>query len=652
MAFFSRPQSTAVKIVNPTEQDEPKTAPRKDSVQRQCRNVMIYGFCKFQDKGCLFSHPSTESPQPAAPPSPSPQEARTSALTSQAVNAPVFVPKLSTPAPVSSATPPPMVAEPLPTSPETASSPSPPVAPEHEDYPAHDLYDQYAYEGGEDMAKQMELEPHYYDEHQYAPYPHEYDPALMDHTYFSPVPPVYLRQPLDYHLYTPTTPANFVPSTVDSHFIPPSDDLRQLLQKRSETIRSMAPIGSNLPEELQGYHTLVPLEPTGPGVERRKLGNWYSTVYRAIRSSDGLPYALWRVENYRLMHQSAFAAIEIWSNIRHPGIISVKEAFTTRSFNDNSVVIVHAYHPDAQSLYDVHLKLKAPTMQMQFGRSAQLQAHLPTLVPERTIWSYIIQLASAVKKVHEVGQAVRMIDVSKVLLTSQNRVRISACGVIDVLMHDTPQDMGLLQQEDLTMLGRLVFALCCGNVAASSGQNFQKSLELIGRNYSPEVKNVALFLISKGGPHRNIDQLLDMIRGKVLSEMEEALDATDRLERELLSELENARLVRLLCKFGFINERPEFAREPRWSETGDRYILKLFRDYVFHQVDEHGNPVVNLTHVLTCLNKLDAGTEERVMLVSRDEQSCLVVSYKEIKQCAESAFDELARASTVNRIRR
>lgn len=42
----------------------------------------------------------------------------------------------------------------------------------------------------------------------------------------------------------------------------------------------------------------------------------------------------------------------------------------------------------------------------------------------------------------------------------------------------------------------------------------------------------------------------------------------------------------------------------RWSETGDRYIVSLFRDYVFHQVDEAGNPVVNLTHVITCLNKV------------------------------------------------
>jgi hypothetical protein len=31
----------------------------------------------------------------------------------------------------------------------------------------------------------------------------------------------------------------------------------------------------------------------------------------------------------------------------------------------------------------------------------------------------------------------------------------------------------------------------------------------------------------------------------------------DYLEGELMSELENARLVRLLAKFGFINERPE-----------------------------------------------------------------------------------------------
>lgn len=36
--------------------------------------------------------------------------------------------------------------------------------------------------------------------------------------------------------------------------------------------------------------------------------------------------------------------------------------------------------------------------------------------------------------------------------------------------------------------------------------------------------------------------------------------------------------------------------------------------------------------------KLDAGTEEKIMLVARDEQSCLVVTYKEVKSCMEGAF--------------
>ncbi|KAJ7226345.1 hypothetical protein C8J57DRAFT_1093370 [Mycena rebaudengoi] len=386
---------------------------------------------------------------------------------------------------------------------------------------------------------------------------------------------------------------------------------------------------------MQGYHTLMPLETIGGPTERRKFGNWNSTVYRAINSVDGGTYALRRIENYRLTQQAAFGAIETWANIRHPGVVAIHEAFTTHAFGDSSLVVAYAYHPNARTLFDAHLKLTPPAY--QHGARFQPQP-AQAQIPERTLWSYIVQLAAAVKRVHDAGQALRMIDVTKVLVTSKNRLRVSSCGVVDVLMYDTPQDVHMLQQEDLTMFGRLVFALCCGNVMAASGGNFQKSLEVMGRLYSPEVKTVALFLVNKGGPHKNIGQLLEIISSKVVAEMDDALNATDTLENELMGELENARLVRLLCKFGFINERPEFAREPRWSETGDRYIIKLFRDYVFHQVDENGNPVVNLSHVLTCLNKLDAGTEERIMLVARDEQSCLVVSYKEIKSCVESAF--------------
>jgi PAB-dependent poly(A)-specific ribonuclease subunit 3 len=115
--------------------------------------------------------------------------------------------------------------------------------------------------------------------------------------------------------------------------------------------------------------------------------------------------------------------------------------------------------------------------------------------------------------------------------------------------------------------------------------------------------------------------------------------------------------VRLLVKLNFINERPELdASVPNaapaanaWSDTGERYYLKLFRDYVFHQVDGQGHPVVDLAHVLACLNKLDAGSEERISLVSRDEQNVLVVSYRELKRGVEGAFQDLIKAGRAGR---
>ncbi|KAI0764089.1 hypothetical protein BC629DRAFT_1293677 [Irpex lacteus] len=443
----------------------------------------------------------------------------------------------------------------------------------------------------------------------------------------------FTRQPLNYHLYTHPRPD----SMQSRYFI--SDTLREDLQKRSEAVYSAPPAGLTLPEETQGYHSLVPLELVIG--ERRKFGNWYSTVYKAINSNDGLPYVLRRIEGYRLNSQSAFGNIEAWSRIKHPNLVSVKEAFTTRAFNDNSLVVVYEYHPNSQTLFEAHLRPKAP--QYQNGR---LQSQ-NTRVPERTVWSYVVQIASAMKAVHDVGLAMRIVDATKILVTGPNRyaifskllpcrVRVSSCGIVDILTHEARQDMGMLQQEDLTMFGRLVFTLCCNNPSATN--NMAKSMEALNRHYSQELRNVILYLMAKPSPMKNIRQVCEMIAPQTLTEFDETQYANDRLEGELMSELENGRLVRLLCKFGFINERPEFARDPRWSETGDRYIIKLFRDYVFHQVDEHGNPVVNLGHVLTCLNKLDAGVDERIMLVSRDEQSCLVVSYREIKSCIETAF--------------
>lgn len=79
--------------------------------------------------------------------------------------------------------------------------------------------------------------------------------------------------------------------------MPSSASIRETLQARSELIRSVNPSATQLPEELQGYHSLSPLENVTVTAERRKFGNWYSTVYKAISSADGGAYALRRIES-------------------------------------------------------------------------------------------------------------------------------------------------------------------------------------------------------------------------------------------------------------------------------------------------------------------------------------------------------------------
>ena len=74
----------------------------------------------------------------------------------------------------------------------------------------------------------------------------------------------------------------------------------------------------------------------------------------------------------------------------------------------------------------------------------------------------------------------------------------------------------------------------------------------------------------------------------IYDELDLTLAAADALHSHLRSEYDNGRVLRLLLQLGLINERPEYAHAPQWSETGDRYVLKLFRDYLFHQTRADG----------------------------------------------------------------
>ncbi|BFZ54165.1 PAB-dependent poly(A)-specific ribonuclease subunit 3 [Savitreella phatthalungensis] len=445
------------------------------------------------------------------------------------------------------------------------------------------------------------------------------------------------QQPLQYHLYSSLAPNRkaLKPNERSSHDFFLNDKLRETLQRKQEaSLQTLAE--SSLPQHVLSYHSLVPLDRSATGRSTRSFG--YTTwLYKAINRSDGSACAIRRVEGFRLSNEASIAYVERWKKVCSSAVVEVKEAFTTRAFGDSSICFVHALHPTADTLFEQHFSTAA----RKFAGNA--------IIGEPLLWSYLIQLVSGLRAIHAQGLACRVVDLSKILVTDKNRVRFGSCGVVDVLSasQDDLDDVLLKQRQDIWNLGACILSIAVNDagVDATKRHDLTKS----AGKYSTELDSLLLRMLQGGkenGSEISIDELVHAVAPHALTNLDSALQYNDTLEGELARETENGRLVRLMSKLGFINERPEYDGDQAWSEAGGRYMLKLFRDYVFHQVDEQGNPVIDLAHVLTCLNKLDAGIDERITLVSRDEATCMIVSYRDLKQCAQQAFSDLRRRPT------
>ncbi|XP_025085760.1 PAN2-PAN3 deadenylation complex subunit Pan3-like isoform X2 [Pomacea canaliculata] len=422
----------------------------------------------------------------------------------------------------------------------------------------------------------------------------------------------------------------------------------------------------DIPPQVDNYDNLVPLERSlPPSAQAKSLLGYSSTCYKAVNKTDGTLYCLRRVHNFRLnptLNSRLMTLVEAWNKLYHPNIVQLREAFTTKAFGDSSIVFSYDYFPGAITLMSKHFSNPQPlngfTSQFSmeggssrsFGSKGMNNRSTPTLLSESLIWCYIVQLSSALRYIHSTGLAARTIEPSKILFYDKSRLRVNCVGVMDVLSlpsMDQATIMNFLphwQQEDLMGLGRIVLALACNTALALQQQNMAHALEFVQRNYSPDLKNLILYLLNNQNRPRTVNDIMPMIGARFFTQLDTAQLRCDVLENEMSKEVENGRLARLIFKLCSILERPEFNMDPSWSETGDRYMLKLFRDYVFHQVDENGLPWMDMAHIVQCLNKLDSGVQEKVCLMTRDEQSIFIVSYSELKRCFAAAFSELLNA--------
>ncbi|KAJ1937866.1 PAB-dependent poly(A)-specific ribonuclease subunit 3, partial [Linderina macrospora] len=381
-------------------------------------------------------------------------------------------------------------------------------------------------------------------------------------------------------------------------------------------------VESTLPARVHSYHAVSPLEAVPAGIS----GMSQQCVVKAQSINDGKQYCLRRVPGFRAKDDSSLHIIDKWKDIDHPNVVRVREAFTTRAFGDSSLIVVYDFKAMAMSL-------KRRIIDQQ------------EIVSEARLWRVVLQITSALKAIHSAGLSARMLNAATVLITPEDRVYLNSCGLADLLMPETGYIIDVAQQEDLRAIGQILGLILGMNPENIAGIQGQTPAILPGASFSADFKQLFAYLHGRMTPVIAIDDVLRLAGPRMFAELDSARREADLYRTSLARETANGRIARLLCKLNFITERPEHIMDPEWSETGDRYLIKLFRDYVFHLVDDASRPVLDMAHVVGNLNKLDAGSSEKIMLMSRDGQSCLVVTYSEIKRCVDAAYGDLTVAA-------
>ncbi|XP_033242590.1 PAN2-PAN3 deadenylation complex subunit PAN3 isoform X2 [Drosophila miranda] len=460
------------------------------------------------------------------------------------------------------------------------------------------------------------------------------------HVYPGPASNVITMQPKT-HLES----AFFIPDVMRSDILA-RNEISNLIMDAAEAAQHA------LPHEVDNYHALYPLEPPAQPLHAKLT--LPASTYRATHNTTGYRYCLRRLHGFRLQSTKCMTLVEMWKKLQHTNVVQLREVFTTKAFGDNSLVLVYDYYPGSQTLLAKYFTPAPETNgytdpfqgeARPFSHKSNMQrTSNGPLLPEATIWSIIMQLTAGLRAIHQAGLACKVLDPTKIIVTGK-RVRFSSCCISDITQFDpnaaNPLALANMhQQDDLTALGRLVLALGCRCLQSVQRDNVQSSIDMVTRNYSTDLRNFIVYLFTTNN-RRTVTDLMPMIGARFYTQLDALQSQIDMQEDELAKEMENGRLYRILVKLNSINERPDFNLDCTWSETGDRYMLKLFRDYLFHSVTEDGRPWMDHAHIVQSLNKLDAGSIERVQLMSRDEQSVLIVTYAELKNCLENAFSEL-----------
>ncbi|WBW72001.1 PAN complex protein phosphotransferase subunit Ppk26 [Schizosaccharomyces osmophilus] len=562
----------------------PFAAESKDHPSRTkrslCRNILLYGNCKYSESGCMFRHDNPLLPQSSTPEqsfsrkklnAASASFQPKSSLSSKAANAAVFVPKTQEPPMFLSRDRTPLAIS------STKNTINPYANPGI--LGADGMYSNDAYYSQQNQLKLTRF-------HLYNPQP-------------STLPTL---RPYD--------------RNVNDLFI--EDNIREELERNTEASRQTL---HALPSIVSNYTSLSPLNKK---LYRYKEDLGFNVwTYQATCTTDKNTYVLRRLQDCPNLVD--LNAVETLKRIFHPNIVTFYNGFNSDTFNDQSLILVYDYHPRCSTLKEMYFD----------GTSAVDKSQTERPMPdEKEQWNYMFQMAIAISHLHKNGLACNHLTPSRILINRDKRIRINSCADYELAVPIKPP-LESRQQQDLKDFGCIIANLATGSL----DDDMAKAARHINHSYSRDFYKAVLSFISDEPVKKNIDSFFKDYAVYFLSVMDASFKENAAMEKRLSQTIQHKRFFQILYKLMYItdcNDRPAVLPGFRDRKI---YLLHLLRDYLFHQVDEGQCPLIDLCQVLTTLGKLDAGIGQSVALISRDELDCASVTYSELKAWIDDVFE-------------
>lgn len=115
--------------------------------------------------------------------------------------------------------------------------------------------------------------------------------------------------------------------------------------------------------------------------------------------------------------------VDVWKKFQHSNCVTLREVFTTKSFGDNSLILVYDFHPGSQTLLSKYFTpttngYGGPTTAGPFSGDARPFSHKSNLqrsangpmLQESEIWNIIIQLTCGLRAIHQANLACRFVS--------------------------------------------------------------------------------------------------------------------------------------------------------------------------------------------------------------------------------------------------